>query len=190
MRIDCTSLRFSPEDAARLSRTEDNGLLGRLMDFLRGGPPDIEVLSSRQFYYPYYCIRICMRLPTSRRIHNSAIEAAMVVDGVFGMVQGIDGTPQTEPADVPAHQVARLNCSRQQAAERVKEFLHQYVYRKYQVYPSFDLIDTGLVYKPLYAVDCRKRGKQYVQIVDGEMGSKDYVLDTRYPKVDFCAPAP
>lgn len=190
MQIACTSLRFSPEDAARLSQTENNGLLGKAADFLRGGPPNIEVRSSKQFYYPYYCIRMCMQLPPSRRVQNPAVEAAMTVDGVFGMVQGIEGTPQTEQVDVPAHQVARLNCSRQQAVERVKEFVRQYIFRKYRVYPSFDSIEAGLVYKPLYAVGCRKRGKEYYQIVDGEMGSKDYVLDIRYSQVTFCAPEP
>ena len=190
MEIDCTSLRFSPEDAAQLSRTENNGLLGKAVDFLRVGPPDIEILSSKQFYYPYYWIRMCMQLPPSKRAQNRAIETAMTVDGVFGTVQGIEGTPQTEQMDVPAHQVARLNCSQRQAIERVQEFVRQFIYRKYRSYPSFDSIDAGLVYKPLYAVDCRKRGKQYYQIVDGEMGSKDYVLDIRYSKVVFCAPEP
>lgn len=190
MQIDRTSLRFSPEDAARLSRTENNGLLGRAVDFLRGGPPEIEIQSSKQFYYPYYCVRLCMQLAPSRRVQSRAVEAAMTVDGVFGLVQGIEGTPQTERADVPAHQVARLRCSQDQAVARVKAFIRQYFYRKYRSYPSFDSVDTALVYKPLYAVDCWKRGKRYYQIVDGEMGSKDYVLDVRYSEVAFCAPDP
>lgn len=190
MQIDCTRLRFSPEDAAQLSRTENNGLLGRAADLLRGGPPEIEVRSSKQFYHPYYCIRMRMQLAPSKRVQTRAIEAAMTVDGVFGLVQGIEGTPQTERLEVPAHRVARLKCSQDQAVEGVKEFVHQYVYRKFRSYPSFDSIETALVYKPLYAVGCRKRGKQYYQIIDGEMGSKDYVLDIRYSKVTFCAPDP
>ena len=190
MQIDCTSLRFSLEDAAKLSQTENNGLLGRAADFLRGGPPNIEIRSAMQFYYPYYYVRMYMQLPRSKRVQTPAVEAAMIVDGVFGMVQGIEGTPQTERMDVPAQQVAKLNCSQQQAVEQVKEFVRRYIFRKYRVYPSFDSIEAGLVYKPLYAIGCRKRGKEYYQIVDGEMGCKDYVLDVRYSKITFCAAEP
>lgn len=190
MRIDCTGLRISPEDAAKLCKTENNGLLGRAADWVRGGPQTIEILASKQFYHPYYCVRLRMQLPRSQRVRNGAMEANMVVDGVFGMVQGMEGIPQTEGKEVPAFQVAQTVCSRDQAADQVKEFIRKYLFRKYHAYPAFEPAKVTLVYKPLYAMCCRKRKKQYYQIVDGEMGSKDYTLDIRYPKIKFCAEEP
>lgn len=185
MKINATNLLINEEQATGLCRTENNGLVGKLADFFRGGPPAIEIIDVKQLYFPYYCTTVQLQLPKSRRVQQSAMEASLVVDGVFGTVRGMEGTPQTEQIEVARSSVAKTRCSKEQAAEHVREFVRKYMYRKFHVFPSFDSISSTVVYKPLYAVQCKKRKKQYYQIVDAEMGCKDYTINFRYSEVQF-----
>ena len=185
MKINATNLQITEEQATDLCRTENNGLIGKLADFFRGGSPAIEIIDVKQLYFPYYCTTVQLQLPKSRRIQQSAMEANLVVDGVFGTVRGMEGRPQTQKIEVARSSVAKTRCSESQATEHVRKFVRKYLYRKFHAFPSFDSISSTVVYKPLYAVQCQKKNKKYYQIVDAEMGCKDYTINFRYSEVQF-----
>ena len=185
MKINATNQLFTEEQAIALCKSENTGLLGKAADFLRGKKAAIEILDSKLFYFPYYCTTAQMQLPKSRRVQHTALAGSVVVDGVFGIARGMEGAPQTQERELPGCSVAKVRFTQEDAQEKTQEFVRKYIYRKFHVFPTFDTLSTILVYKPLYAVHCRKGNKKYYQIVDAEMGCKDYTFNFRYNEVQF-----
>ena len=185
MKISTTKQLFTEEQAVSLCKNENTGLLGKAADFLRGERAVIEILSSKLFYFPYYCTDVHMQLPKSRRVKRPALVGSVVVDGVFGIPRGMEGSPQAQELDLPASAIAMIRYTQEEAQEKTKEFVRKYIYRKFHVFPTFDALETILVYKPLYVVRCKKMNKRYYQIVDAEMGCKDYTFNFRYNEIQF-----
>ncbi len=185
MMIECTQTRLTPRAAVEFCSTENNGLLGKVADKLRGGPQKIDVLKCRLFYNPYYCVSAKMHLPLLGNPKGRQLFDRMVVEGGFGIVQQLQGLPETQKTEVKRYEIVAANYSKAQACDRVQEFLRKQCFRKYHMYPEFEFPSVNLVYKPLYAVLCQKGKRRYYQIVDAEVGVKDYVLDIRFPQMKF-----
>lgn len=185
MQIACTTLRITPEEAKKLCETENNGLIGRIIDGITRRSTEIRVIGCRQFYYPYYCMTAEMRLPLFSKQKDRVIYERLVVEGGFGAAQSMQGQPETQLLDVAEERVVKTQYTAQQACERAQDFLRKKCFRKYQMYPSFQFPEVQLIYKPLYAVCCQRRSRKFYRIVDAEVGVKDYALDIRYHQMQF-----
>lgn len=185
MIIQCTKLRMTAEEAGELCKTENNGLLGKAEDWLFRRPAEADILSVRQFYYPYYCILVKAMIPSYKGIRDRAQMEKFVIDGCFGYLNAMEGIPATEPIDYPKKDIARIVITEDAAKDKIQEFIKRRIFKKYHVFPKFEFHRVELVYKPLYAVLCKRGNRKYYRIVDGEIGQKDFTFDVYYRKIRF-----
>ena len=185
MIIQATKLRIIEKDACNICKVDNNGLLGKVGDKLLGRPTENEIISCRKFYYPYYCILVKVSTPTYKNVVDTTRYEKLVVDGCFGYLHYMEGIPETDSVDIPLKDIAAKKITQAQAHEKVSNYIKNKIFKKRQLLPNIEFRNTLLIYKPLFAVLCKKGNKKFYRVVDGELGVKDFTFDVYYRKITF-----
>lgn len=180
-----TSPRVDGEQAARIAAAENRGLLGALFDRLGHVPKETAVLETTPFYYPYYIAGATLTFRRAAGLGSRDMVALAVMEGAFGTVQEMRGSPELFKQSVPPEQVVAYRYEKEQAQERISDFLRKKGYRKYRRIPSIRLNEFTLVYKPHYACLCQKGRKTFYRVIDAELCERNYMLDIKYKTLSF-----
>ena len=188
MKLNTTLVRISPEDAMALAAKENTGLLGKLAASIKGAPPAVEVLDAELFYYPLCVGGGVLDFPRAAHLPSKRIASLAVVDCAFGYVQRMQGTPETQTVDVDGRHVVKRMIDDKEAHERLASFMRKQGFRKYRALAEVEFKEFYLVYKPHYVCRCRRKDKEFLRIVDAEIGQRDFMLDIKYKDLHFERP--
>ena len=185
MILKTTSLRVDNEQAAKIAATENEGLLGVLFNRLGHVPKTTTVLETTPFYYPYYVAGATLTFRRVAGLGSRDVVALAVMEGAFGSVQEMRGSPEMEDCSVPPEQVVACRYGEKQAQTRICDFLRKKGYTKYRSIPDIRLNEFFLVYKPHYACLCQKGKKTFYRVVDAELCERNYMLDIKFKTLAF-----
>ena len=185
MRISTTLVRTDEAQAKALAAYENGGLLGKLMERIKGAQEPIKVLEASLFYYPLYVGGGVLDFPRAANLPSKRIVSIGVVDCAFGYAQRMQGQPELTEVEAEPHQVVRRAFTEDEAREKLASFLRKQGYRKYRTIAEVEFREFYLVYKPHYVCRCCRGDKEFLRIIDAEIGQRDFMLDIKYKDLRF-----
>ncbi len=189
MILKTTSSRIGEEEAARAAEKENRGLIGLFFDRLGHIPAETRVLKTTPFYYPYYVAGATLTFERAAGLGSRDMVALAVMEGAFGVVQEMRGSPELIKRSVPPEQVVKCQYEEGKARERITDFLRKKGYRKYKRVPDVNFNEFSLVYKPHFACLCQKGQKTFYRVIDAEICERNFMLDIKYKTLSFLSEA-
>lgn len=126
-----------------------------------------------------------MRFPRAAGLPTRDVVAQVVVEGAFGVVQDMKGTPELVERSVDPQQVVRCDYDIAQAKELAVRHLQKKGSKKYKAIPEVDIVEFSLVYKQHYACLCQRGNKRFQRVIDAELVERNYMLDIRLKELSF-----
>lgn len=187
MRIKSTPVAIDEQQAAAMAVVYNGGIVGKIFDWVRHKKENsIHAEEIRMFYYPYYCTGSLLHFRRAAGLKEKTLCALNVVEGVYGTVMTMNGRPMLEEREVERDLVVQFRCDEEKKMRRLTEQLVKVGYKKYHSIPKVEIIESETIYKPHYAVLCRRGSKKFWSVVDAETGERNYMLDIKYPELRFC----
>ena len=185
MKISSTLVRMGREEAMALAEKENGGLIGKLAERIKGAPTPVRALDAELLYYPLCVGGGVLSFPRAANLPSRRIVSLAVVDCAFGYVQKMQGQPELTEQEVPGTQIVRRSLADDAARERLASFMRKQGYRKYRSLPEVEFREFYLVYKPHYVCRCTRGSKEFLRIVDAEIGQRDFMLDIKFKDLQF-----
>jgi len=185
MLINATACHIDEEEARRLAMKTRRGLFDVIYDFLSRRPKVPDILRISKFYYPFYCAGAVLRFKRAVKLPTKDVAAMAVMECRYGHVMTMQGTPQLAKQEVPAQIVVKKHFTEDQARQKISEYLKKAGQRRYKVFPDVEIFELGLIYKPHYAVLCKRGGKEFYRVVDAEIRERNYRLEYIYKNLNF-----
>ena len=185
MLIQATKCRLSEADAGNIALKERKGLLGVLFEHLSRQTGTVSIEKTFLFYYPFYYGGALLRFKRIAMLPDRDMAGTAVMEGVFGFVTAMLGTPELFETNAEPEQVVKCQFPAEEARERIALYLQKRGAGKYKNIPNVEFFEFYQLYKPHYMFMCKKNNKSFTRIVDGETGERNYRLEVVYKDFKF-----